>query len=318
MERFPQFVALVDHALPDFDQPRYFAPKSRCDDWHTPECQFFKSESGCKFGDECSFAHWKLESQSCKKPKKDGDKSAVAILKNIRHLGCVFRTKPPKSSSKHESLGINSTSAIHKSYAASRKHPRKRRTVVRKNLRQKFLCPYALKFQDKSQERLKDKSDVLADTRGNCHEWCFPAPSVIKPEERELVVDSGASTHMSSRKDLNSAGLETGRVSKSPTTVVPERAAFVEKSEQPFMWNQLIVHNKGLDAARVRASINTSPCSLPSPWCTSCTVPSSSCQIYVEADPQWQNRLRAFHCTSPPERNEIKRSDPVNCLGQHQ
>ena len=43
---------------------------------------------------------------------------------------------------------------------------------------------------------------------------------MIKPEEREFVVDSGASLLMLSRKDLNSADLETERVSKSPTTVV--------------------------------------------------------------------------------------------------
>ena len=50
-------------------------------------------------------------------------------------------------------------------------------------------------------------------------EWCLPAPSVIKPKEREFVVDSGASKHMLSRKDLNSAELETVRVSQSPTVV---------------------------------------------------------------------------------------------------
>ena len=47
-----------------------------------------------------------------------------------------------------------------------------------------------------------------------------PCPSEIKPEEREFVVDSGASMHMLSRKDLNSAVLETVRISKSQTTVV--------------------------------------------------------------------------------------------------
>ena len=41
-----------------------------------------------------------------------------------------------------------------------------------------------------------------------------------KPEEREFVVDSGPSVHMSSRKDLNSAELETVTTSRSPMTVV--------------------------------------------------------------------------------------------------
>ena len=39
-------------------------------------------------------------------------------------------------------------------------------------------------------------------------------------EEREFVVDSGASMHMLSRKDLNSAEFETVRVSENPITVV--------------------------------------------------------------------------------------------------
>ena len=44
-------------------------------------------------------------------------------------------------------------------------------------------------------------------------EWSLPAPSAIKPEEREMGVDSRASMHMLSRKDLNSAELEAVRVS---------------------------------------------------------------------------------------------------------
>ena len=39
-------------------------------------------------------------------------------------------------------------------------------------------------------------------------------------EEREFVVDPGASTHMVSKKDLNSAELETMRTSRSPTAVM--------------------------------------------------------------------------------------------------
>ena len=42
----------------------------------------------------------------------------------------------------------------------------------------------------------------------------------LKPEKREFVVDSGASVHMISKKDLNSTGLETVTTSRSPTTVI--------------------------------------------------------------------------------------------------
>ena len=47
---------------------------------------------------------------------------------------------------------------------------------------------------------------------------CLPA-SNLKPEEREFVVDSGASMHMISNKVLNSAELDPVTTSKRPTTV---------------------------------------------------------------------------------------------------
>ena len=44
--------------------------------------------------------------------------------------------------------------------------------------------------------------------------------STLKPEEREFVVDSGASMHMISKKDLNSAEMDTLTKSCSPTIVI--------------------------------------------------------------------------------------------------
>ena len=49
---------------------------------------------------------------------------------------------------------------------------------------------------------------------------CLPAPSILESEEREFVVDTRASMHMISKKDLNSAELETLTTSRSPTTVI--------------------------------------------------------------------------------------------------
>ena len=71
-----------------------------CEKWHPPECLFHKSERRCKFGDKCSHAHRQVDEQPSKKSKKNGDKSAVAMLKSTRQLGCVFQDmEPPKSSS---------------------------------------------------------------------------------------------------------------------------------------------------------------------------------------------------------------------------
>ena len=48
---------------------------------------------------------------------------------------------------------------------------------------------------------------------------CLPASS-LKPEEREFVVDSGTSMCMTSKKDLNSAEMDTLTKSCSPTIVI--------------------------------------------------------------------------------------------------
>ena len=53
----------------------------------------------------------------------------------------------------------------------------------------------------------------------------------MKPEVREFVVDSGASMHTVSKKDLNNAEFETVRISKSPTTVVTANGGVLAKEE---------------------------------------------------------------------------------------
>ena len=62
-------------------------------------------------------------------------------------------------------------------------------------------------------------------------EWSLPAASTITPEEGEFVVDSGASMHMVSRKDLNSADLDTVKVSKNPATVVTANGEVLTEEE---------------------------------------------------------------------------------------
>ena len=54
---------------------------SFCEKWHPPECLFYKTKSGCRFGEKCSFAHRQVDAQPTKRSEKNDDKSAVAILK---------------------------------------------------------------------------------------------------------------------------------------------------------------------------------------------------------------------------------------------
>ena len=71
-----------------------------CGYWHPPECQNYKTESGCKVGDKCLFRHAEGDSQPSQKPKKSGGKCSVAILKNSKQFGCVFHNvEAPKSKS---------------------------------------------------------------------------------------------------------------------------------------------------------------------------------------------------------------------------
>ena len=98
--------------------------------------------------------------------------------------------------------------------------------------------PNAPKFEDRSQEEtewqepgasdaawklvknvLKLKEHERATFFSPSENRCLAASS-LKPEEREFVVDSGASMHMISKKDLSDAEIDTLTKSCSPTIVI--------------------------------------------------------------------------------------------------
>ena len=163
---------------------------------------------------------------------------------NTRQLGCVFQDmEPPKSSSilrKGSNIlkpirCVRFTKAIAR-HANIRDHNPSFGMICPGEPRQRN--PNAPKFEDRSQEetewqercareaawklakrvlKLKEKHKTAFFSLSE--NWCLP--STIKPEEREfVVVDSGASMHMISKKDVNSAELETVTTSISPTTVI--------------------------------------------------------------------------------------------------
>ena len=216
-----------------------------CEKWHLPECLFCKTKGGCRFGEKCSYAHRQVDEQPSKRSEKNGNKSAVAMLKITRQLGCVFQEmEPPKSSSiLRKSSNILKPIRCVRFTEAVLRHA----DIRDQNPSLGMICPgdphqrnpNAPKFEDRSQEetewqercareaawklaksiqKLKEKNKAAFFSPSE--NWCLPAPSTLKPEEREFVVDSGASTHMISKKDLNSAELETVTTSRSPTTVI--------------------------------------------------------------------------------------------------
>ena len=72
--------------------------RSPCVSWSPPECQFYKTEPGCKAGNKCPFPHHQVDEEPNKKPTKSyhshkrresEDKSAVAIVKTVPTLVCV-------------------------------------------------------------------------------------------------------------------------------------------------------------------------------------------------------------------------------------
>ena len=63
---------------------------------------------------------------------------------------------------------------------------------------------------------------------------CLPA-STLKPEEREFVVDSGASMHMISKKDLSEAEMDTLTKSCSPTIVITANGE-VQTQEEAILY----------------------------------------------------------------------------------
>ena len=148
----------------------------------------------------------------------------------------------------HKSHGIKSTGAIHKSYAASCKQPRKQRSVARKNQVKVHhqRSPYALKFEDRSQDetgrqeqcargnawilaknilKLKDKDKATFSSLTN--EWCLPALSVTKPEAREFVVNSAASE----RSELCRIGNRKGLSQSDDSCCSKRRSANKRRSD---------------------------------------------------------------------------------------
>ena len=136
--------------------------RSPCEYWHPPECQFYKTESGCKAGEKCLFPHHKVDEQPNKKPKKSchshkgreiDDKIAVAIVKIVPQLGCVLgnigfsmrQTVLGKADAK--SLGTKSKSAVHSVYATSSKYPGKQRTIAWKNSSQTSSSAKSLHYE---------------------------------------------------------------------------------------------------------------------------------------------------------------------------
>ena len=179
------------------------------------------------------------------RPKNSLAKGLKRMVTKVQWLCCVFQDmERPKSSSI-----LRKSSNIRKPIRCVQFT----KTVVRhaniqdQNPSLGMICPSdphqrnpnASKFEVRSQEEtewqeqgareaagklaknvLKLKENERATFFSPSENWCLPAPSNLKPEAREFVVDSRASMHMISKKDLSDAEMDTLTNSCNLTIVI--------------------------------------------------------------------------------------------------
>ena len=191
-----------------------------------------------------------------------GQNSSKRQFSDARQWGCVFQDmKPPKSILRKGTDMARPIRSVKFTKAIARQ------TKIRdQNPSLGYICPGEPherspndpKFEDRSQEEtewqeqgareaawklakhvFKLKEHQRAAFFSPSENRCLPA-STLKPEEREFVVDSGASMHMISKKDLSNAEMDTLTKSFSPTIVITGNGE-VQTHEEA------IVHVKELD-----------------------------------------------------------------------
>ena len=170
------------------------------------------------------------------------DKKLKRQLFDARQLGCVFQDMTPPKSILRKSTDMPKPIQRVKFKKAIARHTK----IREQNPSFGYNCPgephernpSAPKFEDRSQEEtewqeqgareaawklaknvFKLKEHERAAFFSSPENRCLPA-STLKPEEREVVVDSGASMRMISKKDLSEAEMDTLTKSCSPTIVI--------------------------------------------------------------------------------------------------
>ena len=169
----------------------------------------------------------RLKNSPAKGLQKNGDKSAVAMLRSTRQLGCVSQDlEPPKSSSiLRKSSDIRKPIRCVQFIKAVVRHAniRDHRLEGFAQVILNSVTPMLQNLRIGLRKRRNGKSDVPVKQRRGWRKvfkklrrtkkktffsppenWCLPAPSTLKPEEREFVVDSGASMYRISKKRLES------------------------------------------------------------------------------------------------------------------
>ena len=127
--------------------------RSPCEYWHPPECQLYKTETGCKKPviSVCSrIIRFPQKKRKRRQECSGYCQKCTTIGLHLGRLGCVGfpkrQTVPRKPDA--TSLGIDSKSTVHSVYAVPSKCLGKERTIAWKNT----SSPCAMKFEDRSHE----------------------------------------------------------------------------------------------------------------------------------------------------------------------
>ena len=186
-----------------------------CDLWHRPVCLNYKSESGCIYGDDRQFRNTEAGGQPNKKSKKSGGSGSVCCLvEGDCTIGsCVSQDDPQKKSILREVGKLGSNHTVKFSKGTSHAAKTQERKGPSQGVMQKWeRFPWAPKIEERTQdETLKQErcarreawdlaKDVYKLKKEGQGYALLPAPLRKKPEERELVIDSGAQMHMLTKK----------------------------------------------------------------------------------------------------------------------
>ena len=153
-----------------------------------------------------SFRHTEAGGQPSKKSKKGGAEGSVALLKETIHLGCASHDAPQRKSVLRESGKLGSNHTVKFSKATTRPV---------KTWEKKTRNPWAPQFEERTQDEtlkqeqcarkaawnlVKDVYKLKNESQNTFYSpaevWVMPVPSSTNPEERQFVIDSGASMHI--------------------------------------------------------------------------------------------------------------------------
>ena len=204
-----------------FEADSNYLKNQSCKFWHPPVCLNCKSEQGCVHGDKCHFRHVEAEGKPNKRSNKGGPKGSVAMSKESGQLGCVSQDFVREKIVLLEQEKLESKHTVKFSKGTWNQIKIRERKVPSRGIILKWSpherCPCAPRSHEKEtlhQERCARKAawDMARNTYKlkNLDKTTFytpiekgmAAPASTRPEERELVVDSGASMHMMSKKRI--------------------------------------------------------------------------------------------------------------------